>query len=232
MAFSLQVAGVATPAIVNPSYLAVLRFFAKHSGMSTTSTDTPRPHLATLDDILAIPEDERFHEVLDGELMRKARAGGEHGLTHFAVSSLLGSHFRRRPNGAERPGGWWFTTDTEVELAAHQAVRPDIAGWRRTRLPDKPAGFPLRLRPDWVCEVMTDGDARRRDGVQKRRIYADYLVPHYWLLDTQRQTLTVLRLEERGYVDLFEAGIGERVRAEPFDAIELQVGGLFGEDAD
>ena len=99
-------------------------------------------------------------------------------------------------------------------------------------MPEPPPGYPLRLRPDWVCEVMADGDARRRDGLQKRRIYSDHGVPHYWLIDTEREVLTVLRLEERGYVELLVAGRAERVRAEPFALLELQVGVLFGDDAD
>lgn len=205
-------------------------FRANIALMSSPSSHTPRPQLSTFDDILALPERERFHEVLDGELVRKAMAGGDHGVAHFSVSAFLGAKFQRQPNGAERPGGWWFTTDTEVELAAHQVVRPDVAGWRRQNMPTRPSGYPLRTRPDWVCEVMTDGDARRRDGVQKRRIYADYLIPHYWLLDTERQTLTVLRLETRGYIDVLQAGRADRVRAEPFAAVELLVGVLFGED--
>jgi Uma2 family endonuclease len=159
-------------------------------------------------------------------------AGGEHGAVHFDIAGWFSARFSHRQNGADRPGGWRFTLDTEVELAAHQVVRPDIAGWRRERMPTKPSGFPLRLRPDWVCEVMTDGDARRRDGVQKRRIYADSLVPHYWLVDTQRQAFTVLGLSPRGYVEILEAGYADVVRAEPFDSVELQVRLLFGDDTD
>lgn len=200
--------------------------------MVGTSSQTPRPHLATLADLLAIPEEDRFHEILDGELLRKELAGFPHAMGQTRVNRLLSPPFDRRPNGPSRPGGWWFATEATIELSLHQIVQPDVAAWRRERLPEIPDVYPIRLRPDWVCEIMGGADARRRDGVQKRRIYADHGVPHCWLVDSERERLTVLRLTDRGYVEILEAGRGERVRAEPFDALELPVGVLFGDDED
>ena len=132
--------------------------------MAAASTHSPRSKLETFEDILAIPEDQRRHEVLDGVLTPKAMASGEHGVCQIEVATWVRNFFGRRPNGAERPGGWWFTVETEIELSVHQVVRPDVAGWRRENMPEPPRGYPLRQRPDWVCEIMTDGDARRRDG--------------------------------------------------------------------
>lgn len=199
--------------------------------MSSASSGTPLPHLATFQDLLALSEDERFHEILDGELVRKASPSGEHGLSQQRLSGRL-DRFDGRPNGPSRPGGWWFVTEVEIELAPHQVVRPDIAGWRRERMPERPRGYPVRVRPDWICEVMTDGDARRRDGLRKRRLYADMGVPHYWLVDAERERLIVLRLEAQGFVEVLDVGRSERVRAEPFAALELQVGALFGDDVE
>lgn len=197
----------------------------------TASSQTPRPHLATLADLLLIPEDQRRHEILDGELLPKEAAGGRHALGQSSVARW-GAPFVRRPNGPARPGGWWILTEATIALSVHQVEQPDVAGWRRERMPEVPNVFPLVLRPDWVCEVMGDGDARRRDGVQKRRIYADHGVPHYWLLDMERERLTVLRLGPVGYLEVLEAKRGDRVRAEPFEALELKVGVLFGDDED
>jgi len=199
--------------------------------MPANSSSTPTRQLATLADLLAIPEAERFHEILDGELLPKELAGPQHALGQGNVRGWL-TPFQRRANGPDRPGGWWILTEVTIELAPHQVERPDVAGWRRERMPQVPTAFPLRLRPDWICEVLTDSDGRRRDGLQKRRIYADHQIPHYWLLDMERQTLTVLRWTERGYIEVLDAGRTERVRAEPFDSRELAVGELFGDDAD
>lgn len=198
--------------------------------MSSASSETPRVHLATFADLLALPEEARFHEILDGELVQKATPGGEHGLGQLSTAAFLKPRFSHKPNGPSRPGGWWFATEVTIELDLHDTVQPDLAGWRRTTLPEGPKGYPLRVAPDWVGEVVSGPDARRRDGIQKRRIYALHHVAHYWLIDTDRQTLTVLRLTPRGYEEALHAHRKDRVHAEPFDAIELPVGVLFGED--
>ncbi len=200
--------------------------------MSSASSQTPRLHLCTFADLLAIPEERRFHEILDGELVQKATPGGEHGTGQISTAAFLKPRFSRQPNGPSRPGGWWFATEVTIELDLHDTVQPDIAGWRRTTLPEGPRGYPIRVAPDWVCEVMTGSEARRRDSVQKRRIYALHHVAHYWLIDTDRKTLTVLRLTPSGYIDALQASHQDRVHAEPFDAIELPVGVLFGDDED
>lgn len=57
-------------------------------------------------------------------------------------------------------------------------------------------------------------------------------MPHYWLVDPVEETLQVLRWSADGYVEVVIADRTERVRAEPFDAIEIAVGYLFGDDDD
>jgi Uma2 family endonuclease len=199
--------------------------------MSSSSTQTPKVHLATFEDLLRIPEDQRRHEILDGEIVEKAMPRWEHGVGQNRAGQLLG-RFNRQPNGPTRPGGWWILTEPTIRLSRHETVQPDVGGWRRSRVTEGNPSYPVTLRPDWVCEIMCDGDARRRDGLQKRRIYADHDVPHYWLVDTERETLTVLRLTDQGYAEVLIAARADRVRAEPFDALELQVGVLFGDDED
>lgn len=200
--------------------------------MASASSQTPPVHLATFTDLAAIPEDRRFHEILDGQLVHKLAPSFEHGLGQGLVSSWVIRRFSRQPNGPSRPGGWWIATEVEIKLSPHQTVRPDLAGWRRDRAPERPGGHPVILRPDWVCEINADSDARRRDAVQKRRIYADHGIPHYWLLDTQRQVLIVLRLTDDSYVEVLQAARPDRIRAEPFEAVELPVFVLFGDDED
>ena len=114
--------------------------------MSAASSQTPRQELATSVELLSISDEVRFHEVLDGELVRKLVPGWRHGGAQTALAGLLFSRFNRRPNGAARPGGWWLRTEVEIELADHQVVRPDMAGWRRERVPTEPTGSPIRLR--------------------------------------------------------------------------------------
>jgi Uma2 family endonuclease len=184
----------------------------------------------TVQDLLAIPEEERFHEIIDGELIRKAMPSAKHGSAQLSTSQLL-RPFNRRTGGKGGPGGWWFSAETEVELAADQVFRPDVSGWRRERLPELPTTDPVQILPDWVCEILSQTTAAN-DTVKKLRAYHRYQVRHYWIIDPVAETLTIHRFTDGGYLLVLAAERGDRVRAEPFEAIELQVGVLFGDDED
>jgi Uma2 family endonuclease len=109
-------------------------------------------------------------------------------------------------------------------------VVPDLAGWRRERLPAIPDQAYLELAPDWVCEVLSPSTERLDRGL-KLRSYARAGVGHAWLVNPATQTLEVLRLHgDQWLVAAVHTGV-TTVRAEPFDAIELHLGGLWGENA-
>ena len=185
--------------------------------------------LATAEDLLRAPEDARL-EVVRGVLVEKAAPSGEHADAQSYVTLLIKGPFQRRPGGPGGPGGWWILTEVDVEFATHEVYRPDVAGWRRDRVPERPRGRPVRVRPDWVCEVLSPSTASR-DLVQKMQTLRECEVPHYWVVDPEHETLTVYRWTRDGYVVAIAAGRADRqVRAEPFDAIEIDVGLLFGED--
>jgi Uma2 family endonuclease len=98
-------------------------------------------------------------------------------------------------------------------------------------MPERPTGTVVTVRPDWICEIVSQSHASD-DTVRKKRIYHQHQVPHYWLLDPVRETLSVLRWSPDGFIEVLSAMRGERVRAEPFDAIELSMGVFFGDDDD
>jgi len=184
---------------------------------------------ATFDDFWAIPEEDRFHELIAGEIIPKASPSGEHGDAQSWIVSLVKPRFQRPPDASGRSGGWWIMTEVEVLLDGTEVVRPDILGWRRDRCPARPTGTPVKQRPDWICEVVSPSNAKH-DTVKKLRLYHRAAIPHYWLVDPEDATLTVMRWSSDGYVTLLRAERGEVVRPEPFEQIELAVGTLFGDD--
>lgn len=185
-------------------------------------------HRTTLEEFLAISEGERFHELRDGNLIEKAAPTGEHGDAQAGVVGAVRGPFQRKP-GVGGPGGWWIATEVEVLLEREDVVRPDVLGWRRDNCPERPTGTPVKQRPDWICEIVSPSNANE-DTVSKLRLYQRVGIPHYWLVDPRDSTLTVLRWSSDGYVTLLRAERSEVVRAEPFTAIELAVGTLFGDD--
>jgi len=86
------------------------------------------------------------------------------------------------------------------------------------------------VRPDWTCEILSTN--KRNDLIKKKRIYHRHQVPHDWIVDPSEETLTVYRWAPDGYTEILVGERGERVLAEPFEAIPLVVGVLFGDDED
>lgn len=190
-----------------------------------TAAEKMRATVATL---LAIPEAQRRHEVIDGQLVEKEAASGRHGGVQVRLSRKLGP-YDRRPGG-RLPGGWWFATEVEVQLDSENIFRPDVVGWRRERMEQLPSEVPIPLRPDWVCEILSTN--KRNDLIKKKRAYHRAAVPHYWIVDPEQETLAVYRFSPDGYVELLVAERSETIHAEPFEAVEIRVGVLFGDDED
>lgn len=186
---------------------------------------------ATIADLLAIPEHERFHEIIGGELVRKAMPSARHGSSQANLTGRLVGPYGRRAGGCF-PGGWRFMTETEVRFEDHEIYRPDVAAWRRERMPELPEEFPVTARPDWICEIISPSN-ERNDVIKKMLTYQRSRVPHYWLIDPITEALVVYRWTDAGYLLVQSAQGEERVHAEPFDGVSLSVGSLLdGDDED
>jgi Uma2 family endonuclease len=189
----------------------------------------PRTKLAGFADLAALGDDSRC-EVIHGVIVEKAAPSAEHGASQIGIGSVLSRRFQRRPGG-RWPGGWWFGTEIDVEYETHEIYLHDIVGWRRDRVPERPAGRPVRTRPDWACELVSPSN-EKRDRVDKFQVLHRNGVPHYWLGDPIEQTLVIHRWQPQGYLVVLTAAAGDTIRAEPFDAVELRVSSLFGIEDD
>lgn len=185
--------------------------------------------LATHADLMALREDVRA-EIVRGAIVERAAPSGEHSASQLAFGAVLGRRFQRH-GGGRWPGGWWFGTELEIEYATHEIYVHDVAGWRRDRAPERPRGRPIRIIPDWACELLSPSNAKR-DTVDKFQVLHANRVPHYWLADPIEQTLIVHRWEPAGYLVVLTAAAGDVVRAEPFEAVDLRVAALFGSEDD
>lgn len=196
--------------------------------MSAAEKLPPLP--ATVDDLLSLADEGRGFEILDGEIIEK-QTSGEHSQTQVKLGARLDPFHRRSGGPPGQPGGWWFATECLIDFGPGQLLRPDVAGWRRERMPQRPSGTVQTLCPDWICEILSPSN-ETNDTIRKRRIYYRHRMPHYWLIDPIKGTLQVLRWTTEAYVEALTARRGQTVRAEPFTELPLPVGVLFGDDED
>ena len=176
---------------------------------------------ATYTDLCAVP-DNFVAEILGGELYAPPRPASPHGHAAGALGIKLGGPFQYGENG---PGGWWFHPEPELHFGSDVVV-PDIAGWRRERMPTVPNVAYFTQAPDWLCEVLSPS-TEAIDRRKKLPIYACAGVAHVWLVEPLQETLEVLRLESQRWSLIATHEADAKVRAEPFDAIELALRALW-----
>lgn len=160
-------------------------------------------------------------EILDGTIETMPSAGFEH---QELVSDLSSDIRGRFQHGRGGPGGWWIVPDVDVALGPHDVVRPDLSGWRKERVPIKPQR-PVEVVPDWVCEVLSPSNAAH-DRLTKMELYRRYGVAFVWLVDPALRIIEAYRLETL-YVRLGAWSTETEARIEPFDAVPLDVAGMF-----
>ena len=93
-------------------------------------------------------------------------------------------------------------------------------------IPEDDAFF--TIVPDWVCEVASKS-TEKLDRRKKLPLYASAGVRHLWLIHPRLRTLEVLRLHEAKWLTVGVYGDDEQVRAEPFEAIDLELATLWSD---
>ena len=175
---------------------------------------------ATYRDVLEAPP-HMVAEIVDGALHLQPRPA----IRHAVASSFLGGElFGPFQRGRGGPGGWWILDEPELHLGEDVLV-PDLAGWRRERLPEPPDEAFFTLAPDWVCEIISPS-TQKFDLEEKRPIYAREGVGHLWLVDPSARTLEAFVLSEGAWSPTGLAGNGGPVSFPPFEAIAFPLDAL------
>ena len=176
---------------------------------------------ATYADLEAVPE-HLVAEILGGELFTHPRPAPKHAAAAFSLSDELGGPFQKSRGG---PGGWIFLTEPELHFG-RDVVVPDLAGWRRERLPELPNTAWIETPPNWVCEFLSPA-TERRDRTIKRNIYARAKVGHYWLVDPRIRQLEVFELRDGKWLLFDTFNDDAKVAAPPFEAITFDLSQLW-----
>lgn len=184
----------------------------------------PARKRATYEDLLALPEGVHA-EIIDGEIRVFPSPLPEHSFAQNVLGSSVGVPFQAS-DGGRGPGGWWILPEVDVRFESRDTIRPDLAGWRRERLPNPRGIRPIEIPPDWICEIVSPS-SMRHDNVVKRALYARSGVQFFWIVDPEARTLAALRLAGQQWLELGVWDDTATVRIPPFDAIEIEVGALF-----
>ena len=183
-------------------------------------TAVPAPR-SVYDALLEVP-DHQVGEVIAGELVVSPRPAG----AHATVTMALGSGVYTKSDRGGRGGGWWIREEPELHLGGETSLAdvlvPDLAGWRRERLPRYPATPAVTLVPDWVCEVLSPGSAARDRGIKAAR-YLHHGLAWYWLVDPAARRVEVMRAEAGSWVPVATASNRQRVKLPPFEDVLLRL---------
>jgi len=174
----------------------------------------------TLYETLATLHESYTGEIIDGQLHATPRPAPRHAV---AASGLLANVHRPFHRGRDGPGGWWIVVEPEVHFIPQRELSvPDIAGWRRERMPTLPDGAFFELTPDWVCEIASPSTARY-DRTAKLPLYERYGVPFVWLIDPIERWLEVHVLDGERYTCSGRIVGDEPIRQPPFEAVAIEV---------
>lgn len=182
----------------------------------------PAKRAATYADLLNVPE-HLVGEIVDGDLVTSPRPSARHAAAASALGADIHTAFGRK--GGSGPGGWIILIEPELHVVG-QVLVPDIAGWRRERLPEIPDVAFFDLAPDWVCEISSPATAAL-DRTRKRHHYGRAGVSHLWLLDPAPETLEVYRLDGQDWRLVVSVAGAVKVQAEPFAAMESDLGQVW-----
>lgn len=181
----------------------------------------PALRQATYKDLLAVPV-HLVAELIEGSVITSPRPASRHARAASGLGGELYSPFQRGRGG---PGGWIILDEPELHLGSNVLV-PDLAGWRRERMPEMPDVAAFELAPDWICEVLSPS-TQALDRADKVPLYARSQVPFVWLLDPIAQTLEAYRLEGTLYLLLGTWRGDATVSVEPFESYQLELGVLW-----
>lgn len=176
---------------------------------------------ANYEDLFDLPET-IVGEIIYGQLITHPRPAPRHAVAASSICNELLSPFQKGRGG---PGGWWILLEPELHLHPHILV-PDLAGWRRERMPTLPSTDYFEIVPDWICEVLSPGTARV-DRVQKMPIYAQCGVQYLWLIDPDLRTLEVYQLVGQHWQLQASFENDDSISIMPFDAISFSLAELW-----
>lgn len=172
-------------------------------------------HGLTIEDLEAMPDDGRRYELIGGSIVVHASPVPRHQVASSALYELLraGCPDRHRV----------FYAPMDLDLVGEQRVEPDLLVVPHSSIGEKRITLPVLL----VVELVSPSTALW-DQVAKRQAYEESGIPHYWLVDTRKESprFTALRLDDAGAYETVADSV-ERIEVDAPIAIDTSLASLF-----
>jgi len=175
----------------------------------------PGPIKLTYEDYVALPDDGRRYEILDGELEVSPAPAPLHQRVSLNLSVVLDGYVRPRKLGR------LYCAPIDVLLADTTIVQPDlvfVSTGREAIVTRRAVEGP----PELVVEILSPWSVRR-DRVAKAAIYARFGIGHYWLVDPEARTFEVYEAEGTEYRLAATHGASGTMRTPLFPGLELDL---------
>lgn len=151
----------------------------------------------TWEDLQQFPEDGKLHELIDGEHIVTAAPNLRHQIICGNLFAAIRSHLQVQPTGLV------VFAPMDVILSSYDVLEPDllyISHPRRAAL--EPSSW-IKGAPELVVEIGSPS-TRKRDETVKRRLYEQFGVEEYWVVDPDLDSIKVYRQEDGRYVRVAE----------------------------
>jgi len=173
------------------------------------------------EDFVALPEDDKRYELIDGDLQVTPAPATRHQLVVMNLCWVISSWIRGDGSGIVLPA------PVDVVLSANDVVEPDVvylSEANRDRLGEKNVSGP----PDLAVEVLSEHH-RRHDEIVKRHLYERFRVPEYWIVDPELETVKVHRLGDAGYAHpvVLSSENGDTLASPTLPGLETALADLF-----
>ncbi|MDP3718746.1 MAG: Uma2 family endonuclease [Acidobacteriota bacterium] len=191
-------------------------------GSDAMSTSARPDSRLTYDDFLLFPDDGQRHELIDGEHYVTPSPNLRHQKLSGRLHLSLAEYLRAHPLVGEV-----YYAPLDVVLSHWDIVEPDllfVAADQQSILTEKN----VVGAPALVVEILSPS-TRRRDQQLKQRLFEKSSVREYWMIDPERNTVTVDRLDENAKFVRVGVLAADRALTTPLlPGWALPLGQLFG----
>ena len=166
------------------------------------SSAQPAPRAWTYADLVALPEDQLRHELIDGEHVVTPSPNTGHQTISLNLVRLL------LPYLDQHRSGRLLYAPFDLKLSMFTVLVPDLVYFTAERFARVVNEKHATAAPDLVVEILSPG-TRRRDKGRKRAVYDREGVREYWIVDPEARAITALRRPrpDAGLTDVITATV-------------------------